>query len=337
MMTGDHPSTAESIGAELGLLDGGGTLTGAAIDQLDDEALARAARDTTVFARVAPRHKARLVDALERAGLVVAMTGDGANDAPAIRRASVGIAVGRRCTTAARNAADLVVTDDRIETLVDAVLEGRAMWASVRDAVSVLLGGNLGEVAFTVTTGLAAGSPALNARQLLLVNLLTDTAPALAIALRPPPAVTPETLLREGPEASLGIPLARDIVWRGLVTAAGTAGAWLAARVVARRARADTVALVALVGTQLGQTLAAGGRSPVVVGASLASFGALATVVQTPGSVAFLRLPPPRASRMDHRGRGKRARYRRFGAGTAAVAGARPLDRAGRGVGRVAR
>ena len=292
MMTGDHPSTAESIGAELGLLDGGGTLTGAAIDQLDDEALVRAARDTTVFARVAPRHKARLVDALERAGLVVAMTGDGANDAPAIRRASVGIAVGRRCTTAARNAADLVVTDDRIETLVDAVLEGRAMWASVRDAVSVLIGGNLGEVVFTVTTGLVAGSPALNARQLLLVNLLTDTAPALAIALRPPPAVTPEALLREGPEASLGIPLARDIVWRGLVTAAGTAGAWLAARVVARRARADTVALVALVGTQLGQTLAAGGRSPVVVGASLASFGALATIVQTPGLSHFFGCRP---------------------------------------------
>jgi cation-transporting ATPase I len=292
MMTGDHPSTAESIGAELGLLDGGGTLTGAAIDQLDDEALARVACDTTVFARVAPRHKARLVEALERAGLVVAMTGDGANDAPAIRRASVGIAVGRRCTTAARNAADLVVTDDRIETLVDAVLEGRAMWASVRDAVSVLLGGNLGEVAFTVTTGLATGSPALNARQLLLVNLLTDTAPALAIALRPPPAIMPESLLREGPDASLGIPLARDVVWRGLVTAAGSGAAWLTARVVARRARADTVALVALVGTQLGQTLAAGGRSPVVVGASLASFGALAIVVQTPGLSHFFGCRP---------------------------------------------
>jgi cation-transporting P-type ATPase I len=292
MMTGDHPSTAESIGAELGLLDGGGTLTGATIDQLDDEALARAARDTTVFARVAPRHKARLVDALERAGLVVAMTGDGANDAPAIRRASVGIAVGRRCTTAARNAADLVVTDDRIETLVDAVLEGRAMWASVRDAVSVLLGGNLGEVVFTLGTGLVSGTPALNARQLLLVNLLTDTAPALAIALRPPPAITPEALLREGPEASLGIPLARDVVWRGLVTAGGTGGAWLAARAVARRPRADTVALVALVGTQIGQTLAIGGRSPVVVGASLASFGALAAVVQTPGLSHFFGCRP---------------------------------------------
>jgi cation-transporting ATPase I len=292
MMTGDHPSTAESIAAELGLLDGGATLTGAAIDRLDDAALARAARETTIFARVAPRHKARLVDALENSGLIVAMTGDGANDAPAIRRASVGIAVGRRCTTAARNAADLVITDDRIEALVDAILEGRAMWTSVRDALAVLLGGNLGEIGFTLATALASGTPALNARQLLLVNLLTDTAPALAIALRPPVTVSPEALLREGPEASLGIPLARDVVWRGLVTAAGTGGAWLAARAVARRARADTVGLVALVGTQLGQTLAAGGRSPVVVGASLASFGALAAVVQIPGLSHFFGCRP---------------------------------------------
>jgi cation-transporting ATPase I len=166
------------------------------------------------------------------------------------------------------------------------------MWASVRDAVSVLLGGNLGEVVFTVATGFVTGSPALNARQLLLVNLLTDTAPALAIALRPPPTITPEALLREGPEASLGIPLARDVIWRGLVTAAGTGAAWLTARAVARRPRADTVALVALVGAQLGQTLAAGGRSPVVVGASLASFGALATIVQTPGLSHFFGCRP---------------------------------------------
>lgn len=292
MITGDHPSTAESIAVELGLPEGGQTLTGAALDELDDEALVRLAPTVSVFARVAPRHKARLVDALERAGLVVAMTGDGANDAPAIRRASVGIAVGVRCTTAARNAADLVVTDDRIETLVDAVLEGRAMWTSVRDAVAVLIGGNLGEVGFTLASALAAGSPALNARQLLLVNLLTDTAPALAIALRPPPAVTPEALLREGPDASLGVALARDVLWRGALTAASAGGAWVAARAVARRPRADTVALVALVGAQVGQTLLAGGRSPIVVGASLASFGALAAVVQIPGLSHFFGCRP---------------------------------------------
>ncbi len=292
MITGDHPTTAESIAAELGLASEHRTLTGAAIDQLDDAALARIAPDVTVFARVAPRHKARLVDALERAGCIVAMTGDGANDAPAIRRASVGIAVGRRCTTAARNAADLVVTDDRIETLVDAVLAGRAMWASVRDAVSVLVGGNLGEVAFILASSLAGGSPGLNARQLLLLNMLTDTAPALAIALRPPPRVTPEALLREGPDASLGLPLARDIIWRGLITAASAGGAWVAARAVARRPRADTVALVALVGAQLGQTLVAGGRSPVVIGASALSFGALATVVQLPGLSHFFGCRP---------------------------------------------
>jgi cation-transporting ATPase I len=143
MLTGDHPITAESIGAELGLLDGE-VLTGGQIDAVDDAELVTRVARTSVFARVAPRHKARLVRAFQAAGMVVAITGDGANDAPAIRLADVGIAIGIRRTTAARQAADVVVTNDQIETLVHAVLEGRTLWSSVRDAVAVLLGGNLG-------------------------------------------------------------------------------------------------------------------------------------------------------------------------------------------------
>jgi cation-transporting ATPase I len=211
------------------------------------------------------------------------MTGDGANDAPAIRLADVGIALGRRATPAAQSAADLVVLDDRIETIVDAVIEGRAMWSSVRDAVAILVGGNLGEVAFTVLASLVDGTSPLNARQLLLVNLLTDAAPAMAIAVRAPNERSPEALLAEGPDLSLGAALDRAIAWRAAATAGSTAAAWLVARATGTRARAGTVALVTLVGSQLGQTLAIDARDPVVVAASIGSAAALALVVQTPG------------------------------------------------------
>jgi cation-transporting ATPase I len=232
---------------------------------------------------VAPGHKVRLVGALQRAGHTVAMTGDGANDAGAIRLANVGIALGGHGATAALDAADMIVTDDRIETIVDAVLEGRAMWVSVRDAVAVLVGGNLGELGFSVAAGILGGASPLNARQLLLVNLLTDVAPAMAIALRPPPHTTAEALLHEGPEASLASPLTADIAWRAIVTGAGAGGAWLATRLRASAAESGTVALVALVGAQLGQTLATGGRSPLVVATSVGSLAALVGIVQTPG------------------------------------------------------
>ncbi|HEX6312780.1 MAG TPA: cation-translocating P-type ATPase, partial [Acidimicrobiia bacterium] len=284
MITGDHPSTAAGIGDELDLLGGAHRIvTGDEMDAMTDEELAEVAPEAKVFARVTPTHKVRIVRALQHTGRVVAMTGDGANDAPAIRLADVGIAIGKRSTTAAQDAADLVIVDERFETIVDAVLEGRAMWASVRDAVAVLVGGNLGEVAFTVIGTMIDGLPPLNARQLLLVNLLTDAAPALALALRAPRDMPPEALLREGPEASLGRSLDQAIVWRGLATAGGAGGAYVAARLTGSPGRARTVALVALVGSQLGQTLWAGGRSPSVLAAGLGSFALLGGIVQTPG------------------------------------------------------
>jgi cation-transporting ATPase I len=128
MITGDHPSTAEGIAAELGLLNDNGVVTGPEIDALDDASLAERLPEVSVFARVTPSHKLRIVQGYQRLGRVVGMTGDGANDAPAIHFADAGIAFGERATAAARAAADLVVLDDRIETLVDAIVEGRALW-----------------------------------------------------------------------------------------------------------------------------------------------------------------------------------------------------------------
>jgi cation-transporting ATPase I len=283
MVTGDHPSTARSVAEEVGLLAGREVMTGSELGELSDDELDRRIDRVGVFARVTPPQKVRVVRALQRRGRVVAMVGDGANDAPAIRLANVGIAIGERSTSAAQAAADIVLTDERIESVAQAIWEGRAMWASVRDAVSILVGGNLGEIGFTLGVGLLDGRPPLNARQLLLVNLLTDVAPAMAIALRPPSLESLRALKAEGPERSLGQQLNRDIVARAGVTALGASTAWMIDRLTSGHARAGTTGLVALVGTQLGQTLLSGRFSQPVVMTSLASTFALAAIVQTPG------------------------------------------------------
>ena len=295
MITGDHPSTAEAVAEELDVLNGGIVVTGTELDALDDDALDELIPRVRVIARGTPSHKVRAVQAFQRLGRTVAMTGDGANDAPAIRLADVGIALGRRGTPAARAAADLVITDDRLETILAALVEGRAMWASVREALGVLVGGNLGEIAFTVLGAATTGTSPLNARQLLLVNLLTDLVPSLALAVRAPEPGSAAALLAEGPDASLGEALNREIGLRAMATAGGASLAWLAAQTTpyGSPARSRTVALTALVGTQLGQTVVAGGgRSPLVIGAGVVSAGALFAVVQTPGISQFFGCTP---------------------------------------------
>ncbi len=292
MITGDHPSTAEAIAAELGLLDGKQVVTGVELDVMDDEQLSAELPKVSVFARVSPAQKARIVRRLRHDGRVVAVTGDGANDAPAIRLADVGIALGKRATPAAREAADVVITDNRIETITDAIVEGRAMWTSVRDALSILLGGNLGEIAFAVGAGLLTGQSALNARQLLLVNLVTDVLPAMAVAVRPPADATPDQLLAEGPDASLGASLTREMYMRATTTAGAAAVAWMLARPVSTVGQASTTGLVAVVGAQLGQTMAVRGRTPLVVAAGAGSMAALATIVTVPGVSHFFGCSP---------------------------------------------
>ncbi|MEY2937343.1 MAG: hypothetical protein RL033_8092, partial [Pseudomonadota bacterium] len=292
MLTGDHPSTARAIADSLGLLGDRRVLTGNELAHLSDEELDEVLGKVAVFARVTPSQKVRVVRALQRTGRVVGMVGDGTNDAPAIRLADCGIAIGEHGTAAARGAADVVLMDGRVETLVDAIIEGRAMWSSVRDAVSILLGGNLGEIGFTLGVGLIEGRPPLNARQLLLVNLLTDVAPAMAIALRPPSGDALQMLATMTPEETLGRPLNRQIAFRALATAAGATGAWAVARLTGSTGRARTVALAALVGSQLGQTLRSGGLSTPVVTTSLLSAAALVGVIQTPGLSHFFGCRP---------------------------------------------
>ncbi|MFI7673479.1 HAD-IC family P-type ATPase [Actinophytocola sp. NPDC049390] len=293
MITGDHPATGEAVAGRVNGENADLTvLTGAEIDELDDDALADELRSVDVIARCSPAQKVRIIETYQRLGKVVAMTGDGANDAPAIRLADVGIALGRRGTPAARAAADLVVTDDRLETIIAALVEGRAMWASVREALGILLGGNVGEIAFTVLASVLTGRSPLTARQLLLVNLLTDLAPALAIALSRPERQSVADLLQEGPSASLGKALTRDVTNRAVVTTLGAGAAWTAARFTGRGRRASTVALAALVGTQLAQTLSAGGGDRTVLMAGLGSAVLLAAIIQTPGLSQFFGCTP---------------------------------------------
>ncbi|MFC0029716.1 HAD-IC family P-type ATPase [Micromonospora chaiyaphumensis] len=293
MITGDHPATAEAIADTISPDHGEQrVVTATELDRLDDEALAERLMATDVVARCTPAHKVRIIQALQHRGRTVAMTGDGANDAPAIRLADVGIALGQRGTPAARAAADLVVTDDRLETIIATLVEGRAMWSSVRHALSILVGGNLGEIAFSVLTAAGTGRSALTGRQLLLVNLLTDLVPALAIAVRPPAADGADHLLREGPDTSLGETLTREIALRAAATTLGATAGWTLARWTGRERRAATVALASLVGTQLGQTVLAGGTSPAVLASTVASVGVLIGVVQTPGVSQFFGCTP---------------------------------------------
>ena len=294
MITGDHPATAASTARDLGIPQSDAVLTGGQLDAFPDPDRIDKVSQTTVFARVSPEHKVRIVQDLQRAGHVVAMTGDGVNDAAAIRLADVGIGLSAHGSTSARAAADLVLTDPDPNRILDALLEGRTLWRSVRDAVGILVGGNAGEVAFTVLGTALSGRAPLGTRQLLLVNMLTDMLPALAVALAP--ARTPnngEDPLASGPVPSLlGPELARVLAVRGTATTLGATTAWQTGRMTGRTTRASTMGLAALVGTQLGQTLITDWHSPLVLATVAISTTALVTVIQTPGISHFFGCTP---------------------------------------------
>jgi Ca2+-transporting ATPase len=199
MVTGDHPGTARTVARTVGIADGT-VVTGAELDGLSPDALRRVVRGADVFARVSPEHKLRIVAALQAAGDIVAVTGDGVNDAPALKRADVGIAMGQRGSDVSREVADLVLLDDNFATIVAAVEEGRSTYENIQKFIRFLFSTNLSEL-LVVALGAAAAfildlrdtagriMVPLTAVQLLWINLVTDGAPALALGLDRNPGV----------------------------------------------------------------------------------------------------------------------------------------------------
>jgi Ca2+-transporting ATPase len=184
MITGDYPNTAAAISREINLIQHGDpVLSGADIDQLTDEEFSREVERTNVYARVSPQHKVRIVEMLRKQGQVVAMTGDGVNDAPALKRADIGVAMGITGTDVSKEAADMVLTDDNFASIVAAVEEGRIIYANIRKFVYYLLSCNLGEILTIFVATLLGWDLPLAPIQLLWLNLLTDGAPALALGL----------------------------------------------------------------------------------------------------------------------------------------------------------
>lgn len=201
MITGDHVLTAEAIGRELGIYQKGDcAVAGAELDKMSDKELETAAETCTVFARVAPEHKVRIVQAFQKRGNVVAMTGDGVNDAPALKTADIGCAMGKSGTEVAKGASDLILTDDNFATIVEAVREGRGIYDNIRKAVHFLLSSNIGEILTIFVAMLLGWAAPLLPIQLLWVNLVTDSLPAIALGMEP----AEENIMERPPRKNTG-------------------------------------------------------------------------------------------------------------------------------------
>ncbi|MDH3704479.1 MAG: HAD-IC family P-type ATPase, partial [Acidimicrobiia bacterium] len=217
MITGDHPVTAEAIARELGILTEGRVVTGRELEQMSDEELARDVADLEVYARVSPADKLRVVTALQDRDEVVAMTGDGVNDAPALKKSDIGVAMGITGTDVSRESAEMVLLDDDFTSIVAAVEEGRGIFGNIKKYLMYLISSNIGEILLMAAATVAGMPLPLSAVQILYVNLATDGLPALALAVDPP---EPDLMLRQPRDPE------RGIFTRPVVTLMSIGGIW---------------------------------------------------------------------------------------------------------------
>jgi Ca2+-transporting ATPase len=234
MITGDHKLTAVAIAKELGILKEGVAFIGTEIDKLSDEEFEDLVEKIEVYARVSPAHKLRVVEALAKKGHVVAMTGDGVNDAPALKKADIGVAMGITGTDVTKEAADMVLTDDNFASIVAAVEEGRGIFSNIKKYLIYLLSCNLGEILlmavvilFGPLMGLPAGTLPLIAIQLLYVNLATDGLPAIALSVDPPDPDIMKQKPRPRKQTIFTAPVLRYLAGAGIWTAMVTLGIFL--------------------------------------------------------------------------------------------------------------
>ena len=257
MVTGDYEDTAVAIAKELNLLDAdadleGKVLAGADLEGISDDELMATVDNVVVYARVSPEHKVRIVDAHKRRGHIVAMTGDGVNDAPALKRASIGVAMGITGTDVSKETADMVLTDDNYASIVSAVEAGRIIFSNIRKFVYYLLSCNMGEIMILFVAMIMNWPLPLTALQLLVLNLVTDGAPALALGLE---KGDPDMMDQQPRPVNEPI-INGDMVWGTVVQTFAIAGSVLAAFLIGRArfdslAHAQTMAFVTLSASEL--------------------------------------------------------------------------------------
>ncbi len=299
MITGDHVVTASAIARELGILeDGDRAITGAELDAMTDAELDACVEQISVYARVSPENKIRIVKAWQRKGQVVSMTGDGVNDAPALKAADIGCAMGITGTDVAKGAADMTLTDDNFATIVDAVREGRGIYANIKKVVGFLLGTNIGEVITVFVAMLLWHESPLLSMQLLLINLVTDSLPAIALGME---AVESDIMDRKPKPKSEGIfahGLGVRIVLQGFMFAIlCLIGYALGKNATGEAAGGQTMAFMILALSQVLQAYnMRSDRSIFKIGvfsnhtlnwAALASIALVAIVLFTPVGIAF--------------------------------------------------
>jgi Ca2+-transporting ATPase len=251
MLTGDQRLTAEAIGREIGVLGAGERVVeGRELDAMSSEELMATVRDAAAFSRITPEHKLKIVTALQTGGAIVAMLGDGVNDAPALKEADVGVAMGVRGTDVAKQAASIVLGDDRFETIAAAVEQGRVIFDNIRKFVFYLFSCNVAEVVVLLVAGLAALPPPLAPLQLLWLNMVTDTFPALALAMEPGDPAVMTRPPRDPQEAILSSAFLKDIFGYAGLIASSTLGAYLWA-LAHSPAQAPTIAFMTLALAQI--------------------------------------------------------------------------------------